>query len=397
VKLVFATLVLAACGDNTPSIGPPIAPAETLFVVAHFDDEEIFMQPELVTALRAGSVATIFVTSGDQVKGDGHAQEVFEAARTAYGKMAGDSTWDCGYVTVTELPVQHCRLRDRDVAVLALDVPEGAIDGHFDDSLLHLVEGRPSLPILGPIGGRVTTASLVDELAELVRLIDPAQIHALDLPATHGRDHSSHLLSSAFLLWGAASAGYSGELAWHRGYNVASEPVTLDGAAFADAAEMLGFFEACYYGCGECGTASCPVDKLDVTHVTWMHRQYATHADHTTGVLASDAGCLVAQGDALAIDACVGRVAKLDETAHLAIGDRCAASTADGAIVLEPCATTPEQVWMLDSEGFVWNGRPPAPSADMEYDHVRCLAATNATATAPTCGSLLQPHWQIAQ
>lgn len=393
-----AISVLAACGGEPPAVGPPIVHADTLLVVAHFDDDEIFMQPELIDALRTGSVATIYVTSGDPGKGDDHAQEVFSAARTAYSSIAGSSAWSCGYVTVTGLPVQHCRLLDRDVSVLALDVPEGGREGQSDDSLLHLVEGRPSLPISGPIGGRITLAALVGELAELVRTIDPTQVHALDLAATHGRDHSSHLFSSAFSLWGIASAGFTGDVTWHRGYNVAPEPVTFDGAAFADAAVMLGFFEACYFGCAECGT-SCELEKLDASHVTWMHRQYATRRVRAAGVLevADGSGCLTAQADTLEIGACVGHVAKLDETGHLVLADRCAASTADGAITLAECAALPEQMWVLDSEGFVWNGRPPAPSVDMDYDHVRCLAIGGATATAPTCGEQLQPRWRVVE
>ena len=41
---------------------------------------------------------------------------------------------------------------------------------------------------------------------------------------------------------------------------------------FAPAANMLGYYEACYFGCGPCGT-SCKT--LDVSHDTWMHRQYS--------------------------------------------------------------------------------------------------------------------------
>ena len=60
-------------------------------------------------------------------------------------------------------------------------------------------------------------------------------------------------------------------------------------------------------------------------------------------------------------------------------------------VTLAPCTGAPEQYWVLDSEGLLWNGRPPQRAPDMTYDHVRCLTGQGAV----TCGANLQARWTI--
>ena len=133
----LALVCLVACGDNTPAIGPPLAQSDTLLVVAHTDDDEIFMQPELVRALQSGgSLTTLFVTTGDPIHGDAHALSLFDSAMVAYGAITGSQDWDCGYLTIADAPIHHCRLRDRPVSLIGLDLPDGGIPGTGPVSLL---------------------------------------------------------------------------------------------------------------------------------------------------------------------------------------------------------------------------------------------------------------------
>ena len=84
-------------------------------------------------------------------------------------------------------------------------------------------------------------------------------------------------------------------------------------------------------------------------------------------------------------------VIELTASGALRVGDACVASSESGALTLEACAGTPEQYWVLDSEGTFWNGRPPQSAADMTYDHVRCLTPQG----AQTCGASMQVRWTI--
>jgi hypothetical protein len=394
-SLVLGVVVAAGCGDNIPPAGPDLAPAPRLFITAHRDDDMIFMQPELIEALQSGPVTTIYVASGDP-DGLDHAEQLLEGARYGYGSIVGSNDWDCGYLPVEDSAVHHCRLRDRDVSLIELDVADGGLQGEMADSMLHLVEGKiPDLPILGPLGGRVTEAQIIDELAAVIAATAPDRIDTLDVAATHGRDHSSHLLSSSFTLWALARIHYAGELRWHRGYNVALEDVTLADTDFTPAAAMLGYYEACYFKCGPCGT-SCA--KVDPTHEKLLWRQYSYDRVAAGGQMRLTSGDQCAQvspgGELLLGDCASATAMRLDASGHLVANQLCAASKRDGSVAFAPCADVPEQYWLYDSEGHVWNGAPPDAMAGMDYDHVRCLAP-GAAATTPTCGADLQPTWQL--
>lgn len=367
------TLLLAACGDNIPGTnGPALVPADHLFIGAHLDDDTIFMQPEVVDAARDGSLTTVFVASGSG------GQATFEYAMRAYAAVAGSSLWDCGYIDVEGAPVHHCRLRDRPVSLVGLDLPDGGIEGAKPESLLHLVQGDiDALPILGPIGGRATGATIIRELAAIIAATEPAEIHTLDAGATHGRDHSSHMLAASFAVWAMARVGFAGPVRWHRGYSVADQPLSFDGAPYDASKWMVGFFDACYFGCAPCGT-SC--ETLDPSHQWWLHRQY------------SSARQLEATGDLDDGTQTIGHYT-LGRDGHLATAGGCLGSTIGGGIELAACAPVPEQYWLYDDEGALWNGRPPEPSADMAYDHVRCLVADG----APICGSRLIAHWRFSE
>jgi len=90
--------------------------------------------------------------------------------------------------------------------------------------------------------------------------------------------------------------------------------------------------------------------------------------------------------------------APAESSGHLVARELCAASRRDGTVALAPCADAPEQYWLLDSDGHLWNGAPPDATPSMDYDHVRCLAPDGAgtLATAPTCGMDLQPTWHVS-
>ena len=280
-------------------------------------------------------------------------------------------------------------------SMIGLDLPDGGIEGDGAESLLHLVQGDvASVRIRGLIGGTATVDSVIAELGAIVAATAPSQIHALDLAATHGRDHSSHLFASSFLFWAAARAGFSGEVRWHRGYNVETEVETLSDADHAAATPMLSYFEACYFGCGECGSTCA---TLDVSHDIWLRREYSwTRTRTATGRLArtaAPASCLtVARGPSATLelgDCATAPAFQIDATGALASGGM--GVTAGTTATLAACNGAPEQRWWLDSDGALWNASPPAAGPDMAFDHVRCLDG----ATAPTCGSRLHPTWTV--
>ena len=405
MKLVAAVSLasaLAACGDNIVLDDTPVPPAQTLVIVAHFDDDEIFMQPELDDAIAAGSITTVYVTSGDPLHAKGVEDQlrVYNAAMIAYGETADASDWQCGYTMVTGLPARHCRLPDRGVSLLALDVPDGGITG-IDNrySLLNLLDGSvAALPILSEIGGyTVTRDQIVDELAAIITATAPTQIHTLDVGGTHGYDNSSHILAGGFALWAAARAGYAGDLRAHRGYNIASNaPTFFAGPDYERAAYMLGFFDACYFHCGPCGD-SCVYP--DASHLAWLQREYSTDRALTaTGqlALADASACATESGGGLALGSCAAAsTVTLDPTGHLEVAGGCIAAGADGTVAIAACSDDPSQYWLLDGEGNLWSGQPVTSSQLTTYDNARCLSPQANVLAAPICGLDLQTHWQL--
>ncbi|MFT3696953.1 MAG: PIG-L family deacetylase [Kofleriaceae bacterium] len=372
----LALVLLAACGDNeVPIDGPDLAVSQHLIVVAHTDDDEIFMQPELADWLHGtDSVTTVFVATGDPIKGNAHMQMSFDSSLMAYGAAAGSQAWDCGYIRITGLPVQHCRLDNR-ISLARLDIPDGGVSGDGNIDLQDLVNGTDTeLPIIGALPGTVTTPKIIDELGAIVDQVRPTDLHTLELAGTHGYDHSSHMFTSAYLWWALANRDFEAPITWHRGYNVEDEAEDLTDA---DSLSMLGYFEACFSGCTvPCGE-SCPT--ITSAHLTWIERQYqVTRIPTASGTLTNGTTTL-------------GHF-ELQANGHLVSNDQCLASTPDGSTTMTPCTLDPAQAWAYDSEGGLWNGVMPAPTGDtMEYDHVRCLTSTG----TPVCGSKLVEHWQF--
>jgi hypothetical protein len=382
---MLACACACACGDNTHPVGVPLAHSDTLYLAAHEDDEMIFMQAELVHRLDNGaSSTTVYATTAGP---DGRGPGIFDAAKVAYGEIVGSQAWDCGPISLGTITVEHCRLRDRPISLLDFGLPDGGTSGDRTESLLHLIDG--TVPQLAAAdAGTVTSDSVVDVFADLLEATTPTTIETLELAGSHGRDNSSHMFVASIGLWAAARIGFDGPVTWHRGYNVDVEDPTLGGNGLSDARTMLGYYEACAdYHCGACGTA-CP--SVLAAHETWLERQYATvRMPGGRGRLALGEGCLDAS---LSLGDCAtAPVFELAANGALRTGDSCVTSSATNVVMLVPCTGAPEQYWSLDSDGMLWNGRPPQRAPDMTLDHVRCLTAQGAV----TCGASLQARWTI--
>lgn len=385
LRAALIACALAGCGDNIVPIGPPLEHSATLFLGAHNDDDFIFMEPDLEASLANGSSTTIYATTAGP---DGPTLNLMEAAKVAYGSTVGSQHWECGAIAIGSITAQHCRLRDRPVSIVDLGLPDGGIPGDRAESLLHLIDGSTA-ELDGYFGGSVDADSVITVFADIFAATTPDAVQTLELAGSHGRDHSSHMFVGSVGLWAAARVGYAGPITWNRGYNVDLEMPTLDGTELAGARKILGYYEACADHCGPCGSAC---SALDPSHEIWIARQYQTvRVSEASGTLALDGSCLDAT---LALGDCASAAHfDLSPTGTLRVGDQCVTSAANDAVALAPCTGGPEQFWVLDSDGALWNGRVPDHAANMKYDHTRCLAG----ATAPTCGATVQAHWTIAQ
>src|SRR5580765_2542047 len=142
VVLPLVMCGLAACGDNLMSNGQPLAQTEDLVVVAHQDDDLLFMQPDVIEAVQAGTgVTNVYVTAGNSTKGSDYAEQRYAGLREAYGAAANDHDWSCGWIAIRDHLAQHCRLAAENVSLVFLAYPDGGKQGELAASLLKLWQG----------------------------------------------------------------------------------------------------------------------------------------------------------------------------------------------------------------------------------------------------------------
>src|SRR2546426_8126954 len=70
-----------------------------------------------------------------------------------------------------------------------------------------------------------TRDELIETLAEIVREVRPQTIRTLEIAATHGADHSDHMLVGALALLATARAETHADLVSYRGYDIQDEQV----------------------------------------------------------------------------------------------------------------------------------------------------------------------------
>lgn len=401
-RLLLLGLASAACHEGPPA-GPELPRAANVTIVAHQDDDLLFMQPDLTDVVedRAG-LLNVYVTAGNgREKGDlarTHASERYEGLLASYAQAAGLAPdWACGVIDIAGHSAEHCRLEDADVSLVFLGYPDGGKEGEMRDSLLHLWEGTSDGA--RTIGVRPThhdQASLIATVGEIIATAHPTTIRTLEIAATHGRDHADHMIVGALALLGAAAARSEAAVISYRGYNTQDEPENLLDMLFARSANLVSHYEACVTGCAPCGQ-SCP--KITDAHAIWVKRRYAVGTRRTAnGLLRLGGQCASANPDGTITLGGECRIRwELSASGQLRTGGRCLAVSPTGLrITAETCTNEPDQRFFLDDEGHIWLGTPPPEEPDLDYAHLMCLGAEGNTVRAEVCGRDHAPAWQLS-
>ena len=178
----------------------------TLNVVAHQDDDLLFLSPDLLHDVQSDRcVVTVFVTAGDHGQAADYWQEREAGPRAAYAQMAGvTDSWLTGDAGIPDHPAPLFTLEDnRNISLVFLRLP----DGHYGEgyasnnweSLQKLWQGD-----IGQVNAVDDTSAyskkdLVDALGELVTEYQPNKIRTLDYRGNFGDgDHSDHYATGKF-------------------------------------------------------------------------------------------------------------------------------------------------------------------------------------------------------
>jgi LmbE family N-acetylglucosaminyl deacetylase len=271
----------AECGDGVMQI------------VAHADDDLLFMSPDLLHDVRDGRCTrTVFVTAGDAGEGPGYWQSREAGARAAYASMAGVSdSWRTDTLTVYGHPVAFVQLEQRpNISLAFLRLPDGCGNGegcggrYNSDSLQRLWRGERAI---GAVDGssRYSFDDLVKVLGQLMRSFKPSLVRVQNY---HDRlddgDHPDHHTAAYFASKANDEVGLP--LIGYYGYPVVNRPENVGGSDLR--AKQSAFFTYASHDARTCSSVSACDSARDESYGKWLRRQYVVHAASLLRIQLSD-------------------------------------------------------------------------------------------------------------
>jgi LmbE family N-acetylglucosaminyl deacetylase len=201
-----AQLPAASCDQST-----------TMNIVAHEDDDLLFLNPDLLHAIEAGQcVRTVYLTAGDSGYGKFYWLSRQLGAEAAYASMLGikKPVWDQQTVSLASgeyLMVATPRGNPK-VSLLFFNLPDGDLQGQGfassgDQSLSKLYDGE--IKHIHSVDGQSTYTSeqLTVALTTLMNTYQPAAVHTqADVPSELYPDHSDHIATGKYAA--AAATAY---------------------------------------------------------------------------------------------------------------------------------------------------------------------------------------------
>jgi GlcNAc-PI de-N-acetylase len=298
----------AALGEQ--SLTPWLcADIQDQYVVAHEDDDLLFMNPDLQAAIRLGHCTlTSFLTAGNDNKqgasGLTYMKQREEGIRQAYAKMAGQrNSWLEGNFFINNRKVKLFALSgDLRVVLLFFRLSDGA-DRDYNKTLAALNSAADGAITLQSIDGSnsYTKSQLVKTLADIMKYAQPKYLHIqdsspspfiTDKDLTVG-DHVDHVVSARLVE--AAEQQYTQPhmVIRYRDYNINTE--TASNLSAADQASKLSTFNVyaakdpviCPQGNG-CITVNPELSLY--SFYGWTQRQYFHQDDNQQGSVVRGAG-----------------------------------------------------------------------------------------------------------
>ncbi len=181
---------------------PVLSRGGAISIVAHQDDDILFMNPDIAQSIAQGEAnTTIFVTAGDAGLGDAYWQGREEGAKAAYSVMTGHDEWVDETITIDtgsqSIDVHTSYLLEApEIRLYFLRLPDGggALGPGEEQQLARLESGE--LASVTTIDGEsvYSRSDVVDVLTELLTLHEPSalrlQVHEGETAAAEHTDHT---------------------------------------------------------------------------------------------------------------------------------------------------------------------------------------------------------------
>ncbi|KAL4889771.1 hypothetical protein BDV59DRAFT_210062 [Aspergillus ambiguus] len=262
-----------------PSFFIPLALAatastQTVNIVAHQDDDLLFLNPDILNEIQSGrSIRTIYITAGDAGGDESYWTSREEGSRAAYAAMSGvDNTWTQSDAGISGFSIPLFTLDGNpSISLTFLRLPDGRDDGQGFGlgSLQQLWQGAvPSLTAF--TGSSYSKDALVSVLRQLLDNYDHDRVNTQDFTHAYGEgDHSDHYSTGYFVREAIGNCGSAQTLTSYMGYPVESlQPNVADGALERKTSTFYTYAVHDNHVCSSSETCSNRVEE------TWLQRQY---------------------------------------------------------------------------------------------------------------------------
>ncbi|KAE8154883.1 GlcNAc-PI de-N-acetylase-domain-containing protein [Aspergillus avenaceus] len=257
----------------------PISTAQTLNIVAHEDDDLLFMSPDVLHEVQSGrAVRTVFLTAGDA--GDistGYWEQRQAGSQAAYAQMAAvDDAWIQTDAGIAGKNIPLFTLRDKpEISLAFLQLPDGNLngDGFSTTGQVSLQKlWKREINRIQAVNGSssYTYEELLNTLVDFMHDFQPDRVNTLDYVNQYGDgDHSDHHTAAYFVQIASGRCAVTHSLTGYTGYPIQK----MDEDVFGDdlKAKQNVFFtyaahdsKVCHdlEGCG------------DGNEAQWLKRQY---------------------------------------------------------------------------------------------------------------------------
>lgn len=234
------TLILPAMrAEAVPvSTTPDTCTSHQLQMVAHPDDDLLFMNPDIIREVERGAcVRTVYLTTGDANRDSSYWLLREDGIRAAYATMAGaDDAWTMGTLTVEGRELQLATLEDAPgISLVFMHLPDGNRRGtgnaiHDHQSLMRLWLGE--IETIDAVDGAqsYTSAELRRTLTGIIDDFHTDTLRAQDWTIDFRTgDNADHTAAAQYVRAAAAHATHAHRLMGYAGYPSWTQPANVNG------------------------------------------------------------------------------------------------------------------------------------------------------------------------
>ncbi|OGM41084.1 F5/8 type C domain protein [Aspergillus bombycis] len=348
----------------------PYSAAQTLNIVAHQDDDLLFVSPDVLHEIQAGRrVRTVFLTAGDAGEAStGYWEQRQAGSQAAYAQMADVSDiWTQSDAGINGKNIPAFTLDGNpDISLVFLQLPDGNLGGNgFPNtgsvSLQRLWQSEISS--IQTVNGSTsyTSDELLDTLATLMSDFNPDRINTLDYAHEYGDgDHSDHYTTAYYVQKAAEQYSTAHTLTGYTGYPIQ----TMAQNVFGDdlKAKQSAFFTYAAHDSKVChDLAGCG----DGNEAQWLQRQYTITEEPVANARLLDNRRTVGLGEKVVLDGTASRDPNGAALTYQWTQIRGSDVALSNATTAQPSFTSPQSSEILGFHLVVGNGKTRSTPAEV--------------------------------